>query len=223
MRVLVVVERGLADVVRQALEREGHSMALAHSGSQAVQMAKAKTAEAIVADTTRTLDGFEVARMLRTAEVRTPILMLIAKDAMRDASRVSEAGADDFLIKPFSLMEFMARLRAMSRRGPAGESSRLQIADLVLDASMHEVSRGGAPVALTRTEFQLLEILLRNSDRVLPREELIEALWPDKEKMANNTLDAFIHLLRRKIERGRQGKLIHTVRGVGYRLSIRPK
>ena len=218
MRMLFVVKRGLADAVRQALEQDGHSLALAQSGRHAVQMAQAFSFDAMVVDTAPGLDGFEVVRMLRGAGVRAPILMLIAKDAVRDAGKVPEAGADDFLIKPFSLVEFLARLHAMFGRGPR-ESPRLHIADLVMDTSTLEVSRGGAPVALTHKEFQLLEILVRNSGRVVHRGELIEALWAGTKNVESNTLDAFIRLLRRKIDRGRELKLIHTVRGFGYRVS----
>jgi two-component system OmpR family response regulator len=219
MRVLVLVERGLADAVRQILEREGHSLHLAHSGNQALQSAEASAFDAVVVDTTPGFDGFEAVRILRSAGVRTPILMLIAKETVRDASKVAEAGADDFLTKPFSLVELVARLRAMFGRTPVREPSRLQVADLVFDASTHQVSRAGVDVVLTRKEFQLLEILLRNSSRVVHRDELLKALWGGKKKVDTNALDAFIRLLRRKVDRGHEVQLIHTVRGVGYRLS----
>lgn len=225
MRILVVAERGLADVVRQALEREGHSAALAHSENRAVEMAKALPFDAIALEyAPPTLDGFKIARSLSQAGVRAQILMLISKDAVRDAGRrVTEAGADDFLVKPFSLAELTARLRTMVGRGQPRQSSRLQVADLTLDPRTHEVFRSGTQVTLTRKEFQLLEILLREAGRVVHREDLMEELWPAREQVENNMLDAFIRLLRRKIDRGHEPKLIHTVRGFGYRLSDESK
>lgn len=223
MLVLAVVERGLPDAIRQALEREGHSISLAHSEDRAVQMAKALAFDAIVVDDTPALNGFKIARSLAKAGSLAPILLLISKDAVRRAGKVTEAGVDDFLVKPFALAEFTARLRTISARGRGRRLTRFQIADLTLDASTHEVFRGETPVALTRKEFQLLEILIRNAGRLVRRGDLIDALWGGAQNVETNTLDAFIRLLRRKIDRGRKVKLLHTVRGFGYRLSDQAK
>ena len=137
-------------------------------------------------------------------------------------AKVTDAGADDFLVKPFTLVEFAARVRTMLRKRPPRESSLLQFADVTLDTLTHEVFRSGAPIPLTPKEFQLLEALLRSAGRLVPRNKLITKLWP-VESVAGNTLDAFIRLLRNKIDQGRPVKLIHTVRGIGYRLSDDPK
>jgi two-component system response regulator MprA len=162
------------------------------------------------------VDGFEVARRLRRENNRVPILMLTARDAVQDRVKGLDLGADDYLNKPFSFVELLARVREVSRRGPVPQATLLRISDLTLDPSSREVFRGSRPISLTKTEYALLEFLLRNAGRVLPRNTIIEAVWGLGENIENNTLDAFVKLLRNKIDAGRRVKLIHTVRGFGY-------
>lgn len=219
MRLLVVIERELAGAIRQALERDGYTPAIAHSENQALRLAQSLSFGTIVVDREPPrLEGFEIVRLLRRAGIVSPILMLIDKEAIRDIGKVSECGADDFLLKPFSLMELTARLRALRPHGRVPGPRILKFADLALDPSTHQVSRDGAAIPLTRKEFLLLESLMRGSGRVVHRAELIRAVW-DAELVEGNTLDAFIRLLRKKIDRGRDVKLIRTVRGFGYRLA----
>jgi DNA-binding response OmpR family regulator len=162
------------------------------------------------------LDGFQVARRLRSEGVSTPILMLTARDATPDIVQGLDLGGDDYLTKPFSFEVLLARIRALLRRGPAPARVQLRIGPLVLDPAAHEVYRGQERIPLTRTEFHLLEFLMRRPGQVVPRDTLIEAVWGYDRDIESNTLDAFIRLLRSKVE-GKDGpKLIQTVRGVGY-------
>ena len=148
--------------------------------------------------------------------------MLTARDAVPDVVKALNLGADDYLTKPFAFDELLARLRAISRRGPVKQLPKLRVADLVLDPATHEVSRGGKPVRLTRTEYLLLELMLLNAGRILSRTTIIEAVWGFGAVVENNTLDVFVRLLRNKIDNGRALKLIHTVRGFGYVLREQP-
>jgi DNA-binding response OmpR family regulator len=162
------------------------------------------------------MDGFTVARRLRDGGIRTPILMLTARDATPDVVRGLDLGADDYLTKPFSFEVLLARIRALLRRGPATQEVQLTVGPVRLDPSTHQVLREGEQVALTRTEFLLLEFLMRRAGQVVPRATLIEAVWGYDRDIESNTLDAFIRLLRTKLE-GKEGpRLIQTVRGIGY-------
>jgi len=164
------------------------------------------------------IDGFEVARRLRKANNRTPILVLTARDSVPDIVKGLDLGADDYLTKPFSFVEFVARLRAVSRRGPVPRTPQLRCADLELDLSTCQVFRAGKSIPLTKKEYLLLELLLRNAGRVVRRELILETIWGTQESVENNTVDAFIKLLRHKVDHDYPVKLIHTVRGFGYRL-----
>jgi DNA-binding response OmpR family regulator len=219
MRVLIVEdERKMANLLKSGLHDEQHEAAIAHDGRDGLELALTGGFDAIVLDVMLPgLDGLEVARRLRSAGNRTPILMLTARDTVRDVVRGLDAGADDYLTKPFSFEEFFARLRAVSRRGPILQTPQLQVADLVLDPASHQVTRAGQPVALTRKEYQLLELLMRNHGRVVSREKIIEALWGADTDVESNTLDAFIKKVRQKIDAGGGKRLIQTVRGFGYR------
>ncbi len=209
----------MAEVLKQGLEEQGHSVTLAHTGTEGLALAQSLGFEAMVLDIMLPgLDGFEVARRLRKAENGTPILILTARDGEADLVKGLNLGADDYLTKPFSFVEFVARLHAVSRRGSALRSSKLKAADLVLNPSTHEVRRGGERILLTRQAYLLLELLLRNAGRVLRRETIINAVWGTHEEVENNTLDVFIKHLRNKVDDGYKVKLIHTVRGFGYRL-----
>jgi DNA-binding response OmpR family regulator len=218
MQVLVVEdERRMAELLRQGLEEEGHSVVVAGNGKDGLAMAESHPFDAIVLDVMLPgMDGFSVARKLRAARNQTPILMLTARDATHDVIEGLNIGADDYLVKPFSFDVLLARLRAVSRRGAIPQPVPLQVRDLTLNPASREVMRQGRRIALTRTEYSLLELLMRRSGRVVPRENLIEAVWGFDSDVRSNTLDAFIRLLRDKVDGAQEAKLIHTVRGVGY-------
>lgn len=220
MWVLIVEDDSrMAQLLQKGLEEEGHSVLVAHDGPDGLSMAQAQNFDAIVLDVMLPgINGYEVTRRLRAARTRTPILMLTARDATPDIVDGLDAGADDYLTKPFSFAEFLARLRAVSRRGPVPQPVRLEVSGLVLDPATHQVTRDGRPVALTRTEYRLLEFLMRRPGAVVPREAIIDAVWGFDESIESNTLDAFIKLLRGKIDSGHSRKLLQTVRGFGYSL-----
>jgi DNA-binding response OmpR family regulator len=218
MQVLVVEdEPRMSELLRQGLEEEGHSVVLTGNGRDALAMAESHPFDAIVLDVMLPgLDGFSVAKRLRSARNQTPILMLTARDATTDIVEGLNLGADDYLVKPFSFEVLLARLRAVSRRGAIAQPPVLQVADLSLDPSAHEVARSGRRIVLTRTEYGLLELLMRRAGRVVTRENLIESVWGFDSNVRSNTLDAFIRLLRDKVEGDGEMSLIQTVRGVGY-------
>ena len=218
MQVLIVEdEPRMAQLLRQGLEEEGHSVLVAGNGRDGLAIAGAHAFDAIVLDVMLPgLDGFSVARKLRAARNRTPILMLTARDATGDIVEGLDLGADDYLVKPFSFEVLLARLRAVSRRGAIAEPPVLHVADLALNPAAREVSRGGRKIALTRTEFGLLELLMKRAGRGVTRENLIESVWGFDSEVRSNTLDAFIRLLREKVDTAADTKLIRTVRGVGY-------
>ena len=220
MRVLIVEdEKKLADLLKKGLDEDGHIATVAHTGVDGLECAQASRFDAVVLDVMLPgLDGFEVARRLRKANNRTPILILTARDAVSDIVKGLDLGADDYLTKPFSFVEFLARLRAVSRRGPVSQPPLLRAADLTLDPSTCEVFRGDKQIPLTKKEYLLLELLLRNAGRVVRREVILDTIWGTEESVENNTVDAFIKLLRNKVDQGHDSKLIHTVRGFGYRL-----
>ena len=220
MRVLIVEdEKRLAQLLKSGMEEEGCIVTVADTGTDGLELAQAIHFDTVVLDVMLPgIDGFEVARRLRRANNRTPILMLTAKDALPEVVRGLNLGADDYMTKPFSFIELMARVRAVSRRGPVSQLPRFQVADLTLDVSTYEVTRAGKPVPLTKKEFQLLELLLRNAGRVVRREVILETIWGTGESVENNTIDALVKLLRHKVDSGHDVKLIHTVRGFGYRL-----
>lgn len=218
MRLLVVEdEKRMAELLRKGLQEEGYAVTVALDGTAAFEMAKASAFELILLDVMLPgIDGFEVAHRLRQNGSRVPILMLTARDTTPDIVQGLDLGADDYLTKPFSFEVLLARVRALLRRGPAPHSVRLQIADLELDPGTHEVTRGGEAIRLTRTEFNLLEYLMRRGGQVIPRDVLIEAVWGYDRNIESNTLDAFVRLLRAKVEGNSDTRIIHTVRGIGY-------
>jgi DNA-binding response OmpR family regulator len=224
MQVLVVEdERRMAELLRQGLEEEGHSVVLAGNGKEGLAMAEAHPFDVIVLDVMLPeMDGFAMARKLRASRNQTPILMLTARDATEDMIAGLNLGADDYLVKPFAFDVLLARLRAVSRRGPIPQPVTLQVQDLTLNPASREVARGNRRVSLTRTEYGLLELLMRRAGRVVTRENLIEAVWGFDSEVRSNTLDAFIRLLRDKVDVEGEAKLIHTVRGVGYCLRGEP-
>jgi DNA-binding response OmpR family regulator len=164
------------------------------------------------------LDGLEVTRRLRARSITTPILLLTARDTPQDVVRGLDAGADDYLTKPFSFEVLLARLRARTRVGATVAGSRLRFSDLSIDPETHEVWRANTLLNLTRTEFSILECLMRSAGRVVTRQRLIESVWGPDREVGNNNLDVFIRFLRTKVDSAGQRRLIQTVRGVGYRL-----
>ena len=224
MWILVVEdEPALRELLRAGLEEEGHSIALANDGEEALAAAAEREFDAILLDIMMPgLDGIQVLRQLRAHRRQTPVLLLTARDSPADIVRGLDSGADDYLTKPFAFEELLARLRAITRRSDPSRSNTLQVCDLTLDPLMHAVTRGGAPVELTATEFRLLEYLMRRSGRVATRQSILDAVWGFNHNVENNTLDVFIRLLRSKVDGDRPQKLIQTVRGFGYRISADP-
>src|SRR5262245_17675818 len=223
MRILIVEdERKMAALLRNGLEEEHHSVVVAFDGKDGLNLALNQEFDAIVLDIMMPgMDGFEVARRLRAKGNRTPILMTTARDTIPDVVKGLDLGADDYLTKPFSFDEFVARLRAIGRRGPIPQAPQLQVANLVLDPATHQVSRGGKQIFLTKKEYQLWELLMRNHGRVVSRETIIDSLWGTADNVESNTIDAFIKKLRQKVDAGAAVRLIHTVRGFGYRCDSR--
>lgn len=221
MRVLVVDDE---DSVRAALVRamdsEGYETRAAADGAAALAEIQRWQPEVVLLDVLMPfMDGLTACRRLRARGDRTPILMLTARDAVADRVDGLDAGADDYLVKPFDLDELLARVRALVRRTYPEDGAVLSCADLVMDTTAHTVRRGARPVELSRTEFALLEVLLRNSGQALPRETLIERVWGTELGPTSNSLEVYIRYLRRKLESGDESRLIHTVRGIGYRLA----
>jgi DNA-binding response OmpR family regulator len=210
-------EAPMGELLRQGLEEENHAVTLARDGMEGLHAAKTSSFDAIVLDVMMPgMDGFEVARRLRAAGQQVPIIMLTARDSAADIVKGLDAGADDYLTKPFSLTVLLARLRAISRRAAQPSMPTLHVDDLVLDPASREVTRGGQKINLTATEFRVLEFLLRRAGRAASRSSIIEAVWGFEEEIESNTVDAYIKLLRDKIDNKRERKLIQTVRGYGY-------
>jgi len=222
MRIFVVEDdQAVRDALRRALELEGYGVELAGDGEEALRRLDERDVEpdAIVLDVLMPkLDGLEMCRRLRRSGNRTPVLMLTARDQVADRVAGLDAGADDYLVKPFALEELLARVRALLRRTANGAVEVLRFADLELDPATREVRRGGEPIELTRTEFSLLELFLLNPRQVLTRSLIFERVWGYDFGFGSNSLDVYIGYLRRKTEQGGQPRLIQTIRGVGYAL-----
>jgi DNA-binding response OmpR family regulator len=207
----------MLELLRRGLTEEGHTVTCAADGAEGWDLARAYEFDAVVLDIMLPkINGFELAKKLRQERVATPVLMLTAKDSVPDVVRGLDAGADDYLTKPFSFNELVARLRALQRRSASRMQNRLQVGDLILDPESREVSRADISITLTRTEYSLLERLMYRAGKVVPRHALIEAVWGFDREIEENTLDAFVRLLRHKVDREGLPKLIITVRGVGY-------
>jgi two-component system, OmpR family, response regulator MprA len=223
VKILVVDdERAVRESLRRALELEGYEIELAEDGRQALErLAREDQPDAVILDVLMPgVDGLEVCRTLRAGGSRLPVLMLTARTQVEDRVEGLDAGADDYLTKPFALEELLARVRALLRRtGEDGaDGDKLSFADLELDPGTREVTRGDERIELTRTEFSLLELFLRNPRQVLTRSVIFERVWGYDFGFASNSLDVYIGYLRRKTEASGKPRLIHTVRGVGYAL-----
>ncbi|HEY2062720.1 response regulator transcription factor [Amycolatopsis sp. NBC_01480] len=229
MRILVVDDdRAVRESLRRSLEFNGYQVELAGDGAQALEAIIANRPDAMVLDVMMPrLDGLEVARRLRSTGDDLPILVLTARDTVSDRVSGLDAGADDYLPKPFALEELLARLRALLRRAvpdnqPGETSEVLSFADLTLDPGTREVRRGGREISLTRTEFALLELFLSYPKHVLTRGRILEEVWGYDFPTSGNALEVYVGYLRRKTEADGEPRLIHTVRGVGYVLRETP-
>lgn len=220
MKLLVVEdEKRMVELLYKGLTEEGHTVACATDGSGGFELAANYDFDVIILDIMMPkLDGYELAKRLRSEKISTPLLMLTAKDSVQDVIRGLDVGADDYMTKPFSFNELLARLRAVKRRARVPQPLQLQVGDLVLDPATREVFRGGMRISVTRTEYSLLEQLIYRAGTVVRRQSLIEAVWGFDRDIEDNTLDVFVRLLRNKIQDNVRQKLIHTVRGVGYML-----
>jgi DNA-binding response OmpR family regulator len=218
MRVLIVEDdRKMAALLQKGLEEEGYGAAAAHDGLRGLESALSNAFDVLVLDVMLPgIDGVEITRRLRATKNEVPILMLTARDANSDIVRGLDAGADDYLTKPFSFEILLARIRALSRRTGGPPHNQLRFRDLVMDLETHEVRRAGSLAPLTRTEFAILECLLRRAGRVVPRDALIQDVWGYDRDVESNTLDVFIRLLRTKVDTPGRSRLIQTVRGIGY-------
>lgn len=224
MRVLVVEdERRLAEFVGKGLTEAGYAVDVAEDGDQALSWARVVNYDLIVLDVMLPKrDGLDVSRTLRARGLKTPILMLTARDAVDDRVRGLDSGADDYLVKPFAFAELLARLRALARREPELTGPVLQVADLTLDTRTREVQRRGQPVELTNKAYAILEYLMRHPHQVLTRTMIGEHVWNYEFDNVTNVIDVHIRHLRRVIDDPFETKLIQTVRGAGYRISDRP-
>ncbi len=220
MRVLLVDdEPQFRRALERALKLEGYEVAVAGDGEEALAALAERSPDAIVLDVLMPkLDGIETCRRIRAGGDSTPVLMLTARDAVSDRVDGLDAGADDYLVKPFALEELLARLRAMLRRGEPSNGGPLGYSNLTLDPATREVRRGEREVELTKTEFSLLELLLRHPRQVMTRSQIFESVWGYDFGPSSNSLEVYVGYLRRKTEAEGEPRLIHTVRGIGYSL-----
>ncbi len=222
MRILVVEdERKVASFLRQGLEEEGHAVEVVGDGAAALEAVDADAGfDLVVLDVMLPKrDGFDVLKTLRRQKVRTPVLMLTARDGVADKVAGLDGGADDYLTKPFAFEEFLARVRALLRRGTSQPAPVLKIADLTLDPATREVTRGSRRIVLTAREHALLEYFLRNTGRVLTRPMIAQHVWGLDFDPESNIVDVYVGYLRRKIDGDGEARLLHTLRGAGYRLA----
>lgn len=216
--VLVVEDdRSVRDAVERALSFEGYDVTTARDGAEALSMVMNEPPDAIVLDVMMPhVDGLETCRRIRARGDDTPILILTARHEVSDRVAGLDAGADDYMVKPFALEELLARLRALLRRSAGTTTDVLSVGDLTLNAGTREVTRGGEPIHLTKTEFDLLELLVANAGIVLSRDVIYERIWGYDFETSSNSLDVYVGYLRRKTEAEDRPRLVHTVRGVGY-------
>src|SRR5262245_29851103 len=214
---LVEDDPRIARVVERALLEAGHRVDPVYDGVEGLDRAGTGAYDLLVLDVMLPrMDGLEVARRLRRQHARVPILMLTARDAVADRVVGLDAGADDYLTKPFALEELLARVRALGRRGAEGPDTVLRVGDLTLDESRREVHRAGRALALTAREFDLLSYLMRNAGRVLSKAQIVDHVWGYDAEATSNVVEIYVHYLRDKIDRGFPRPLLRTIRGVGY-------
>jgi len=207
----------LSRVMKRVLGEEGHVIDVADDGPNALALGGADGFDLIVLDVMLPgLDGFSVCRALREAGRDTPVMMLTARDSVEDRVRGLDAGADDYLVKPFAVAELLARIRALTRRAARGPERTLRCGDLTLDVARHAAVRAGHEIPLTTKEFQLLEYFMRHPNQVLSRTQILDAVWQYDRQFASNVVDTYVHYVRSKIDKDAEPKLIQTVRGAGY-------
>lgn len=221
MHVLIVEdEPEMARLLSRGLEEEQFEVSVARDGRSALEMSSSRPFDVILLDVMLPrMSGLEVARQLRHREQETPVLMLTARDSLPDIVKGLDAGADDYLTKPFSFLELLARIRALARRNEFRRKNVLEVEDLVLDVSTLRTFRKGREIHLSQTEFRLLELLVRNAGRVVSRSDILGTVWGSGREVTENTLDAFVRLLRKKVDQDAETKLIRTHRGFGYSVS----
>jgi DNA-binding response OmpR family regulator len=222
VRILIVEdELQMAALLQQGLTEDGHVVTTAHNGREGLSLAETGAFDLLLLDVMLPdLDGWTVVRKLRATGSRVPILMLTARDATADVVQGLTIGADDYLVKPFSLEILLARVRSLGRRGPSPLPAILQVADLTLDQGTREVRRGDRKITLTRTEHSILDVLMRYAPRVVTYEALLDSVWGGDADVEINTVAAFMRLLRGKIELPHETRLLQTIRGVGYALRV---
>lgn len=221
MRILLVEDEAkVASFIRSALEENSYAVDVSHDGEEGCYMAETTDYDLVILDIMLPkVDGFQLLRRLRGRKPNLPVLVLTARGTIEDRVRGLDLGADDYLVKPFSLAELIARVRALLRRGVRESSSELRVDDLVLDAARRRVTRAGKPIELSNKEYSLLEYLMRNANHAVTRSMIAEHVWDASFDSFTNVIDVYINHLRNKIDRNFGRKLIHSVRGVGYRIS----
>jgi len=218
MRMLIVEdEKALADIIKKGLEEEGYAVDVAYNGEDGLFMAENEPSDIIILDIMLPIvDGMTILKNIRRAGVRTPVLMLTARDALADKVSGLDSGADDYLTKPFLFEELLARIRALLRRNAETKTSVMEIGDLIIDMAGHQVKRAGKEIMLSAREYCLLEYMALNRNRVLSRTSISEHIYDYGFDLDSNVIDVFISRIRNKIDRGYEMDLIHTVRGAGY-------
>jgi heavy metal response regulator len=218
MRILIVEdEKSLAGVIKKGLEEEGFAVDAAYNGEDGLFMAENEPSDIIILDIMLPIiDGMTILRRIRKAGVKTPVLLLTAKDAISDKVSGLDSGADDYLTKPFHFEELLARIRVLLRRDTETKTSVIEIGDLFVDMASHEVHKGGKEILLSASEYALLELMAVNRNKVLSRTYISEHIYDYNFDLDSNVIDVFVNRIRNKIDRGYETKLIHTVRGAGY-------
>src|SRR5688572_23497870 len=218
MRILVIEdETKVGCFIKRALEEESYAVDLCEDGAKGLEMALATNYDSIIVDLMLpSLSGLDIVKGVRRERIQTPILILTARSQVDQRVKGLDAGADDYLTKPFAIEELLARVRALLRRGSGEATGHIQVRDLVLNPATREVTRGGQDIELTAKEYALLEYMMRNAGRVLTRPMIAEHVWNLDFDTFTNVIDVYVNYLRNKVDRGRERKLIHTIRGSGY-------